>query len=295
MTSDQPATEKGRATRDRIIRAAAELVVERGVAGTSIDDVCARARVSKSQLYHYFTDRNALMRAVARAAADDVLAGQAELFTQLDTIDGLRAWTDALVTLQQTRDARGGCQIGSLGGQLAERDDDARLELAGGLDRWEGAISAGLQRMQARGELRPDADPATLAQRTLAAAQGGLLLTQIRRDPNQLRSALNGALDAIVTACAAPWDPRIPRLAPLTRRCPWAKEGRSAAAASDPTVARPHLQRRRECVAASCDRVSGNHTHPAGVALGRRVRGRPSHPVEECSATRAGSIFLAWG
>ena len=204
MTSDQPATEKGRATRDRIIRAAAELVVERGVAGTSLDDVRARARASKSQLYHYFTDRDALMRAVARATADGVLAGQADLFTQLDTIDGLRAWTDALVTLQQTRDARGGCPIGSLAGQLAERDDGARLELADGLDRWEAAIRAGLQRMQTRGELRPDADPATLAQRTLAAAQGGLLLTQIRRDPNQLRSALNGALDAILAVCTAP-------------------------------------------------------------------------------------------
>ena len=204
MTSGQPATEKGRETRDRIIRAAAELVVERGVAGTSLDDVRGRAHASKSQLYYYFTDRDALMRAVARAAADEVLAGQAELFTQLDTIDGLRAWTDALVILQETRDARGGCPIGSLAGQLAERDDGAGLELADGMDRWEAAIRAGLQRMQARGDLRPDADPTTLAQRTLAAVQGGLLLTQIRRDPKQLRSALNGALDAVLAVSAAP-------------------------------------------------------------------------------------------
>jgi len=58
--------------------------------------------------------------------------------------------------------------------------------------------------MAARGELRPDADPAVLAQRTLATVQGGLLLTQVRRDPDQLRSALNGALDTILTALAVP-------------------------------------------------------------------------------------------
>src|SRR5580692_4078981 len=104
----QPRTARGRATRERIIRAAAELVAERGVAGTSLDDVRARAHASKSQLYHYFADRDDLMRAVARAASDDVVAGQAELFTRLDTIDGLRAWTEALVTLQQTRNAKGG-------------------------------------------------------------------------------------------------------------------------------------------------------------------------------------------
>ena len=197
-------TGRGRETRERIVRAAAELVAERGVAGTSLDDVRARAHASKSQLYHYFADRDDLMRAVARAVSDDVVGGQAELFAQLDTIDGLRAWSDALVTLQKVRRATGGCPIGSLAGQLAERDEGARLELADGLDRWEAAIRDGLERMASRGELRPGADPAALAQRTLAAVQGGLLLTQIRRDPNQLRAALDGALDSIRAARELP-------------------------------------------------------------------------------------------
>lgn len=203
-TIAQPATAKGRQTRERIVRAAAELVAEHGIAGTSLDDVRARAHASKSQLYHYFADRDDLMRAVARAAGDDVIDGQAELFARLDTIDGLRAWIDALVTLQQAREARGGCPIGSLAGQLAEHDDGARLELADGLDRWETAIRAGLEQMADRGELQPGADPGALAQNTLAAIQGGLLLTQVRRDPGQLRAALDGALNAILTARAVP-------------------------------------------------------------------------------------------
>jgi AcrR family transcriptional regulator len=203
-TIGEPATAKGRQTRERIVRAAAALVAERGIAGTSLDDVRARAHASKSQLYHYFADRDDLMRAVARAAGDEVMDGQAELFARLDTIDGLRAWIDALVTLQQARQARGGCPIGSLAGQLAEHDEGARLELADGLDRWETAIREGLERMADRGELQPGADPAALAQNTFAAIQGGLLLTQVRRDPGQLRAALDGALNAILTARAVP-------------------------------------------------------------------------------------------
>ena len=204
MGSAQPATLKGRETRDRIIRAAAELVAEHGVAGTSLEDVRAGAHVSKSQLYHYFADRDDLMRAVARAASDDVVGGQAELFEHLDTIAGLRAWSAALVTLQQIRSAKGGCPIGSLAGQLAEQNEGARLELADGLDRWETAIRQGVERMAARGELHPDADPAGLAQNTLAAVQGGLLLTQVRREPNQLQTALNGAINAILAARTVP-------------------------------------------------------------------------------------------
>lgn len=200
MTNAQPATLRGRETRARIVRAAAELIAERGVAGTSLDDVRTRAHASKSQLYHYFADRDDLMRAVASAASRDVVHGQAELFAELDTMDGLRSWADALVSLQQRRHAKGGCPIGSLAGQLAERDEGARLALADGLDRWQSAIREGLERMAARGELAPDADPDALAQRTLAAVQGGLLLTQIRRDPGELRSALDGALEAILAA-----------------------------------------------------------------------------------------------
>jgi len=200
VTTAQPATVKGRETRERIIRAATELVIEHGIAGTSLDDVRARANVSKSQLYHYFSDRDDLMRAVARAVSDEVVGGQAGLFAQLDTVAGLRAWSDALVALQQTRNAKGGCPIGSLAGQLAEQDEGARLELADGIDRWEAAISAGLERMAARGELNAGADPRALAHNALVAVQGGLLLTQLRRDPNQLRAALDGAINAILAA-----------------------------------------------------------------------------------------------
>ncbi len=154
MTSAQPATAKGRETRERIIRAAAR-ARRRARGRRHLAGRCSRrSHASKSQLYHYFADRDDLLRAVASAASDEVVGGQAELFAQLDTIDGLHAWAEELVTLQQGRNAKGGCPIGSLAGQLAERDEGARLELADGLDRWEAAIREGLERMSARGELR---------------------------------------------------------------------------------------------------------------------------------------------
>ena len=47
--------------------------------------------------------------------------------------------------------------------------------------------------MRAEGKLRRSADPARLATATMASLQGGLLLTQTRRDPEQLRLALDAA------------------------------------------------------------------------------------------------------
>jgi len=50
-----------------------------------------------------------------------------------------------------------------------------------------------LRSLQAGGKLDRRADPERLATATLAAIQGGLLLSQTRRDPGQLAIALDAA------------------------------------------------------------------------------------------------------
>ena len=56
--------------------------------------------------------------------------------------------------------------------------------------------------MQDRGRLSAHADPASLATSTMALLQGGLLLTQVRRDPGQLRTALAAARVLLRSAAA---------------------------------------------------------------------------------------------
>src|SRR5580692_8288695 len=192
-----PTTEKGRLTRQRIVAAATEVVAEKGALRASLDEVGARAPASRSQLYHYFDDKNDLLLAVAEATNDTVLEGQEVLFANLDTWDELVRWADALVTFQEERGGKGGCPIANLLGQLGERDDDIRAVLADGFDRWEASIRAGLAAMVASGELRAGTDPDWLAASTLASVQGGLVLSQARRDPRPLRRALDGALSLI--------------------------------------------------------------------------------------------------
>ncbi|HEY9414443.1 MAG TPA: TetR/AcrR family transcriptional regulator, partial [Pseudonocardia sp.] len=48
-----------------------------------------------------------------------------------------------------------------------------------------------------RGDLVADADPGRLATATLAALQGGLLLTQLNRDTEPLEAALDVILDHV--------------------------------------------------------------------------------------------------
>ena len=70
---EQRLTAKGRATRDRIVRAAAQLIVTEGLSAANMESVRNAAAVSGSQLAHYFADKSALIRAVIRRQIGVVL------------------------------------------------------------------------------------------------------------------------------------------------------------------------------------------------------------------------------
>jgi TetR/AcrR family transcriptional regulator, transcriptional repressor for nem operon len=190
-------TPKGQRTRARINDAAAELIHERGVPGTTLEDVKAAAQVSGSQLYHYFDDKDALVQAVIDRQAD-ILVSTTER-ADLGTAGALRAWRDLVVAHANGVDCHGGCPLGSLGSQLAETDAAARARVAAGFGRWSAAISHGLQTLHTTGKLAPGISPDDLAVTLLATLQGGLLLAQLQRDTRSLQTALDTLLTLATT------------------------------------------------------------------------------------------------
>ena len=192
-TSDRPRlTAKGERTRARIVEEAARLIHERGVAGTTLDDVKAAAEVSGSQLYHYFPDKEELVQAVIDYQAQTIVNNQRH--ANLGSVKGLRAWRNMVVAVAKDTQAKGGCPLGSLGGQLAESDLEARALIAAGFEQWSTAISDGLRTLHADGRLPSDIDPDDLAVTLLATLQGGLLLAQMQRSARPFETAVDTLL-----------------------------------------------------------------------------------------------------
>jgi TetR/AcrR family transcriptional regulator, transcriptional repressor for nem operon len=187
-------TDQGRETRARIVAAAAVLIGERGVVGTSLDDIRAATRSSKSQLYHYFGDKHGLVQAVIDYQSALVLGAQVEALDAVRDWDGLERWARGMVAMVEARGARGGCPIGTLAAALSDTDERFRVPLSEAFDRWRQAIAGALTRLQERRLLASDADLEALTTTTLAAIQGGLLLAKTGRDSTQLKAALDGAI-----------------------------------------------------------------------------------------------------
>jgi AcrR family transcriptional regulator len=188
-------TAKGRATRERIVRAASELMLERGVARTTIEDIQAAANVSTSQMYHYFANKGDIVAAVIDLQGDQVLGREQLALFPFDSIAAVIRWRNAVVAVMRGRGCVGGCPIGSLANELSDTDPLARARLARVFEQWEELIRDGLAAMRARGELSAGLDVHRLATAILAGVQGGLLLSQLRRDTEPLEAALDTMID----------------------------------------------------------------------------------------------------
>ncbi|WP_244613499.1 TetR/AcrR family transcriptional regulator [Methylosinus sp. Ce-a6] len=180
----------------RIVAAAAELIHAHGVDRTTLDDVMERAEVSKSQLYHYFTDKEALVLEVIALQTERVLEAQGPHLGALDSLSALRAWRDAIIRRYEVGDGKG-CPLGTLASELANDSEPARKRLVAGFSMWSGSIELGFAKMRERGELAAAADPHELATATLCAVQGGLLLAKTTRSSGPLKIAIDMAIDNI--------------------------------------------------------------------------------------------------
>jgi TetR/AcrR family transcriptional regulator, transcriptional repressor for nem operon len=191
-TSDRPRlTAKGARTRARIVEEAAALIHERGVAGTTLEDVKVAAEVSGSQMYHYFPDKDELVQAVIDYHAEAIVSRNRQV---LGGANGVEDWRRMVIAAAKRTKAKGGCALGSLVGQLAESDPEARALIASGFDQWAAAIGDGLRSLHAEGKLPSGIDPDDLAITLLATLEGGLLLAQVQRSARPFETAVNTLL-----------------------------------------------------------------------------------------------------
>jgi AcrR family transcriptional regulator len=212
MASTSTITPKGALTRARIVEAAADLVLARGVGGTSLDDIRAGTATSKSQLFHYFPGgKSDLVGAIAAFQSERVLEAQRPYLDSLDTWEAWEGWRDAVIAYYGSQ-ATWGCPIGALTSELIGSDPALGAEVAAYMDRWRGYLQAGVSRMRAAGLIHRDADPERLALAVFASLQGGLLLTQTMQSSKPLEAALDAALVALRSAAASQPTPPKPNL-----------------------------------------------------------------------------------
>ncbi len=191
---DESLTAKGRDARARIVEAAAHLMHLRGMSDTSLGHILELADAGKGQLYHYFENRGALETAVLEyhIARQPEAASPGNL---LSTWEDLERWFEAVYRTFEMADFRGGCPLGSMAAEVADRNPDLRSKLDAAFAVKRDHLARGFDELKAAGVLRPKVNPESLAEFVVATIQGGLMLARVRQNGQPLRRTMKHALD----------------------------------------------------------------------------------------------------
>ncbi|GAA2329008.1 hypothetical protein SVIO_009540 [Streptomyces violaceusniger] len=152
---------------------AAEEIRERGVTGTTLDDIRARTATGKSQIFHYFPGgTEELLLAVAASEAERVLEDQEPHISRLGTWSAWQNWRDAVVRRYELRGVN--CPLGVLITELGRTTPAAQALTGQLISQWQAALRTGVQRMRDSGEVDRQLDADRTAAALVAAVQGGV-------------------------------------------------------------------------------------------------------------------------
>lgn len=104
MSRRKPTQERAEVTVSAILDATAELLVRDGYAKTSTNRIAKRAGVSIGSLYHYFDDKNGIIRALVERVKERQMAALSESLTQtyeLEPEEGVRVLIHAALESQK--------------------------------------------------------------------------------------------------------------------------------------------------------------------------------------------------
>jgi AcrR family transcriptional regulator len=192
----QKLTSKGAATRRRIVEGAAVEVRARGISATTLDDIRARTRTSKSQLFHYFPGgKEELLLAVAEHEAHMVLSDQQPHLSALDSWAAWHRWRDVVVDRYRRQGQH--CPLAVLMSELGRTTPGARAITRALIRQWHNEIAAGIRHMQQQEKIATGVDAERAAAAILAGIQGGVGILLATGDLSYLESALDSGIEAL--------------------------------------------------------------------------------------------------
>lgn len=186
----------GEATRNRILEVATRLILERGFAGTTIDDVIAQAGLTKGAFFYHFDSKDHLARAVIdrfaatdRAALDRALAA-AEAASPDPLEQVLHVVRAFEADFARLTDPHPGCLFATYVYE-AQLLDPASLDVVAAAARaWRERLGA---KLRAAARLHPpavDVDPDSLADAFSSVLEGAFLLSRLERRPGAVADQL---------------------------------------------------------------------------------------------------------
>ncbi|MCR9164544.1 MAG: TetR/AcrR family transcriptional regulator [Nannocystaceae bacterium] len=192
--------------KDRILRAATDLIHDRGYAAVSVSDICSAAGLKKGSFYHFFPSKLELvLETIDQFAASQRASVASMMASPGSARDKLRAMfkgaSGGMKACAEKNGAIRGCPIGNLALEMAHREPAIAQKLRSVFTQWRAGVESVLQAGVASGEFELE-DPRAVAESLIAFVEGSILLAKATGDTTVFERLEKGA-EAILDGALA--------------------------------------------------------------------------------------------
>jgi TetR/AcrR family transcriptional regulator, transcriptional repressor for nem operon len=168
--------------RQKLLDAALAVIREKGYAATSLEDLCAKAGVTKGAFFHHFKSKDALAVAAANYWSEktDALFASAPYHRHADPLDRILGYLDFRKSLLTGEIAEFTCLVGTMVQETYGTHDDIRAACEASIVGHAGAIEAAIVEAMERRKIRAPWSAESLALHTQAVLQGAFVLAKAK-------------------------------------------------------------------------------------------------------------------
>ena len=187
---------KGEQTREHIMATAESIILNRGYAGTSIEEIIGKAGITKGGFFYHFDGKNDLARnLILRYLENDLvfftgLADRARSLTE-DPLQQLLIFLKLMAeAMEDLPGAHPGCLVASFTYEAEQFDDEVRELNAEGVLSWRRIFMEHLEAVVQKYPMKIEQPLEELADMLSAVIEGGIIMSKVLKDrtilPNQL-------------------------------------------------------------------------------------------------------------
>lgn len=168
--------------RQKLIDASLALIRAKGYAATSVDELCAKAGVTKGAFFHHFASKDVLAVAAANYWSDStsVLFADAPYHKHKDPLDRILGYLDFRKALLTGSVPEFTCLVGTMVQEAYDTSPDIRRACDASISSHAAKLEADIAEARKKYGIKAAWTPAGLALHTQAVLQGAFILAKAR-------------------------------------------------------------------------------------------------------------------
>lgn len=185
MTTHHPSPKTATTTRTKLLDAAVRVIREKGYCGTSLDDLCAAAGITKGGFFHYFKSKEEL----AIAAADYWTENANALFSSApyqrfaNSRDRVLGYIDFRIEIIRGTTAEFTCLAGTMAQEVFQTSPAIRVACFASISGHAETLERDIADALIKNQVDQHITAKSLALHTQAVLQGAFILAKAKDDP----------------------------------------------------------------------------------------------------------------